>query len=71
MDKLIMAERSATSENERRNVFRQMSVLMNEDAAYVPWHYTSDFKGLSPRVQGFEHAADGIIAFHDLSLVAG
>jgi peptide/nickel transport system substrate-binding protein len=71
MDKLIMAERAATSESDRRNAFRQMSVLMNDDAAYVPWHYTSDFKGLSTHVRGFEHPADGIIAFHDLSLAAG
>jgi peptide/nickel transport system substrate-binding protein len=34
----------------------------------VPWHYTSDFKGLSPKVRGFTHAPDGIIGFQDLSL---
>ncbi len=68
MDKLILAERAAASEADRRPIFRQMSEAMNDDAAYVPWHYTSDFKGLSPRVRGFVHAQDGIIAFQDLSL---
>jgi peptide/nickel transport system substrate-binding protein len=70
MDKLIHAEREAPSEAERRTIFRQMSVLMNEDAAYVPWHYTSDFKGLSPRVRGFVHPADGIIDFRSISLAS-
>lgn len=68
MDKLIQVEREATSEADRRSAFRKMSALMNEDAAYVPWHYTSDFKGLSPRVRGFTHAADGIIDFRDITL---
>jgi peptide/nickel transport system substrate-binding protein len=68
MDTEILAERAAATEDERRPIFRQMSAMMNEDAAYVPWHYTSDFKGLSPRVRGFVHAPDGIIAFQDLSL---
>ncbi len=63
-----MAERAGTTEAARRVAFRKMSDLMNDDAAYVPWHYTSDFKGLSPRVKGFVHAADGIIAFQDISL---
>ncbi|HEY6432385.1 MAG TPA: ABC transporter substrate-binding protein [Acetobacteraceae bacterium] len=70
MDKLIMAERAAASEAERRPIFRKMSALMNDDAAYVPWHYTSDFKGLSPRVKGFIHPADGIIDFRNISLAA-
>ena len=68
MDRLILAERSAASEADRRPLFRRMSELMNQDAAYVPWHYTSDFKGLSPKVRGFLHAPDGIIAFQDISL---
>jgi peptide/nickel transport system substrate-binding protein len=43
---------------------------MNEDAIYVPWHYSSDFKGLSPKVKGFYHAASGIVAFEDIYLEA-
>lgn len=70
MDKLILAERAATAEDERRRVFRRMMNLMNEDAAYVPWHYTSDFKGLSPKVRGFVHTPDGIINLQDLSLAS-
>ena len=68
MDMLIQAERESPSEAERRTIFRKMSAQMNEDAAYVPWHYTSDFKGLSPRVRGFVHPADGIIDFRPISL---
>jgi len=68
MDQLISAERAASSEAERRKVFREISDLMNDDAAYVPWHYGSDFKGLHPKVKGFVHAQDAIIAFQDIYL---
>jgi peptide/nickel transport system substrate-binding protein len=68
MDKLIDAQRAANTEEERRKLFRQVSDLMNDDAVYVPWHYSSDFKGLHPKVQGFVHAQDGIIEFHDIWL---
>jgi len=68
MDQLILAERGARSEADRRKVFREISDLMNDDAAYVPWHYGSDFKGLHPKVKGFMHAQDAIIAFQDIFL---
>ena len=68
MDELIMAERAARSEPERKKVFRAISDLMNDDAAYVPWHYGSDFKGLDPKVKGFVHSQDAIIAFQDIYL---
>ena len=68
MDKLIDAQRRAGSEDERKALFRKISDLMNEDAVYVPWHYSSDFKGLSPKLKGFVHPQDGIVNFQDLSL---
>jgi peptide/nickel transport system substrate-binding protein len=68
MDKLMAAQRQAATEAERKAIFRQVSALMNEDAVYVPWHYSSDFKGLSPTVKGFVHAANGITAFENISL---
>ncbi len=70
MDALIHGEQAAGGEAERRQLFRQVSELMNEDAAYVPWHYSSDFKGLSPKVRGFVHAPDGIIDFRGISVAA-
>ncbi|WP_342643839.1 ABC transporter substrate-binding protein [Rhodoligotrophos ferricapiens] len=70
MDKLIQAERAGRTEEERRIAFRKISELMNEDAVYVPWHYSSDFKGLDPKVKGFQHAADGIINFAELWIEA-
>jgi peptide/nickel transport system substrate-binding protein len=68
MDKLIDAQRAATDQGERRRVFRQISELMNDDAVYVPWHYSSDFKGLHPSVKGFTHAQDSIIKFEGIWL---
>lgn len=70
MDKLILAERASSVESVRRSIFRKMMVLMNDDAPYVPWHYTSDFKGLSPRVRGFVHLPTGIIDFRGISLAS-
>lgn len=68
MDKLIGAQREAQSEVERKAIFRKISALMNEDAVYVPWHYSSDFKGLHPSVKGFVHTASGITAFETIHL---
>jgi peptide/nickel transport system substrate-binding protein len=68
MDKLLDAQRAASNIEDRRKLFRQISELMNDDAVYVPWHYSSDFKGLDPKVKGFVHAQDGIVAFQDLYL---
>jgi peptide/nickel transport system substrate-binding protein len=68
MDELILAERGARNEAERRRVFRQISDLMNDDAVYVPWHYSSDFKGLHPTVKGFVHAQDAITHFEEMWL---
>ncbi|MBM3596742.1 MAG: hypothetical protein FJX35_00900 [Alphaproteobacteria bacterium] len=68
MDQLIDAERTARTEAERRKAFRELSELMNDDAVYVPWHYSSDFKGLHPRVKGFFHSQDAIMTFEDIHL---
>jgi peptide/nickel transport system substrate-binding protein len=68
MDKLMDAQRSVVDLGERRKIFRQVSALMNEDAVYVPYHYSSDFKGYSPKVKGFVHHQDSIISYRDLYL---
>jgi peptide/nickel transport system substrate-binding protein len=68
MDELVMAERAARTEAERRRLFRQIADLMNEDAVFVPWHYSSDFKGLHPKVRGFVHAQDAITRFEEIWL---
>jgi peptide/nickel transport system substrate-binding protein len=70
MDSLIRGQEGATSEAERRTYFRQMSDLMNDDAPYVPWHYSSDFKGLTHNVRGFVHPQDGIIDFREIWVAA-
>ncbi len=68
MDELILAERAARTEAERRRIFRQIAELMNDDAVYVPWHYSSDFKGLHPKVRGFVHTQDAITRFEEIWL---
>lgn len=68
MDELFRLQRAETDQGKRRALFRQIAELMNHDAIYVPWHYSSDFKGLGPRVKGFRHAADSIIEYKYISL---
>lgn len=68
MDALIKEEQLAHSEEERRLSFRRISDLINEDSVYIPWHYSSDFKGFNPKVKGFIPRQDGIIAFQELWL---
>ena len=70
MDVLFQKQRAETDQKRRRAIFRQITDLMNEDAIYVPWHYSSDFKGLSPKVKGFYHTADSIIEYKDIFLDA-
>jgi peptide/nickel transport system substrate-binding protein len=68
MDTLIATERGTSDEAVRRKAFRRMSEVMNDDAAYVPWHDSSDFKGLSKQVHGFFHPADGIVSYRDITV---
>lgn len=68
MDNLFKQQRAETDQNKRRTIFRKIAELSNQDAIYVPWHYSSDFKGLSPKVKGFQHAADSIIEYKYISL---
>ena len=68
MDELLMAQRATGDEAQRRRILREISDLMNEDAVYVPWHYSADFKGLHPRVRDFVHAPDGIIDYRSIQL---
>lgn len=68
MDKLIIAERTGRTEAERNKAFRALAKLANEDAVYIPWHYSSDFKGLSPKVKGFVHPPNGIVDYSSISL---
>jgi peptide/nickel transport system substrate-binding protein len=68
MDELMDKQRSVTDLGKRRKLFREISSLMNEDAVYVPYHYSSDFKGHLPNVKGFVHAQDSIIDFRNIYL---
>jgi peptide/nickel transport system substrate-binding protein len=68
-DQLLTAQRSATSEGERRTLFRKVAELLSEDAVYISYHYGSDFKLRNPGLQGFVHRADGIIRYDELALV--
>jgi len=68
MDELMDKQRSVTDLGKRRKLFREISSLMNEDAVYVPYHYSSDFKGHLPTVKGFVHAQDSIIDFRNIYL---
>ncbi|MCL6286082.1 ABC transporter substrate-binding protein [Ruegeria sp. 2012CJ41-6] len=68
MDKLFSDQRAETDPAKRRAMFREITRLMNEDAIYVPWHYSSDFKGISKKLQGFRHAADSIIEYKYISI---
>jgi peptide/nickel transport system substrate-binding protein len=43
---------------------------MTDDAVYIPYHYGSNIKGLTSKVQGFEHRVDGLVRFTNISLQA-
>lgn len=68
MDDLFYKQRTEIDQGKRRELFRRITELMNKDAIYVPWHYSSDFKGLSPKVKGFNHSADAIVEYQHIYL---
>ena len=68
MDDLFVKQRAETDPSRRREMFRKITETMSHDSIYLPWHYSSDFKGLSPKVRGFRHAADSIIEYQRISL---
>ena len=61
MDKILDGERAAQNEAEGRTLFRKLADLMNEDAVYVPWHYSSDILG--------QHGAGGVSVSGDRAVV--
>src|SRR5262249_7041890 len=68
MDDLLASQRTEQDETVRTAIHRQIADLTTEDAPLIPYHYGSNIKGLSPKVQGFVHRADGLIRYRDLSL---
>ncbi len=68
MDKLFQQQRGEMDLAKRKKLFEQITALMNEDSVYVPWHYSSDFKGIGRRVQGFRHAPDSVIDYKHISV---
>ena len=70
VDALLDKEETASDQATRVQAFRQMSQLITEDAAYIPYHYGSNIKGISKKVVGFQHRVDGLLRFVDVSLNA-
>jgi peptide/nickel transport system substrate-binding protein len=68
VDQLLTTERSVLAQSERRQAFRRIAELLTEDAVYISYHYGSDFKVRSPRLQNFVHRQDGIIRYDELTL---
>ena len=68
MDALLEAERVELDDAKRTKIFRDIADLTTDDMPVVPYHYGSNIKGLSPKVQGFVHRVDGLIRFTDIRL---
>ena len=70
VDELLNQEQTESDPAKRVQAFRQMAQVITDEAAYIPYHYGSNIKGISTRVQGFQHRVDGLLRFVDLSLTA-
>lgn len=68
MDESPDGDRAVQIEAARRALLRKPDDLMNEDGAYVPWHYRSDLEVHHPDVRGFVHDLDSIIRYEEPSL---
>jgi peptide/nickel transport system substrate-binding protein len=67
-DRLIEQARRTSDQAERVRLYRQLALQMNEDAVHIFFHYGSNIKGLSPKVQGFTHFLDSMIRYQKVSL---
>ncbi|MET3662942.1 ABC transporter substrate-binding protein [Aquamicrobium ahrensii] len=70
MDALFLQQRGELDPGKRKQVFDQITAGVSDDSIYIPWHYSSDFKGIGKRVQGFVHKPDSIIDFTRISVTA-
>jgi peptide/nickel transport system substrate-binding protein len=70
IDDLLQQEEIQTDDAKRIQNFRQIAEIMTDDAVYIPYHYGSNIKGLTSKVQGFEHRVDGLVRFTNISLQA-
>lgn len=68
VDALLQDEETTLDPAQRVKDFRQIAQAMTDDAVIIPFHYGSNIKGLSPKVQGFEHRVDGLIRFTTMGL---
>jgi len=68
IDDLLQQEQVEQDDAKRIQIFRRIAEIMTEDAVYIPYHYGSNVKGISPKVQGFEHRVDGLVRFTSLAL---
>lgn len=67
VDQLLTEERASFDAAKRREIFRKLADLMNEDAVYLSYHYGADFKIHTPSLRGFVHRQDGLIRYDELA----
>jgi peptide/nickel transport system substrate-binding protein len=67
-DELIEQAQRSSNLEERVRLYRQLADLLNDDAPQIFFHYGSNVKGLSKRVDGFVHFQDSMIRFQTVSL---
>lgn len=67
-DRLITEAEAEYDQSKRYQIYRQLAVRLNEVATTCFFQLGADFKGISPKVQGFVHMADIITRYKGISL---
>ncbi len=68
LDEVIDAARATSDPDQRRELYHQANVLLNEDAPVLYLYNEAWLYGLSDRVQGFVPSPDGMIRLQGVSL---
>jgi peptide/nickel transport system substrate-binding protein len=68
VDQLIEQGEAEAAVDKRRQIYRGLADRLNAISPFVFYHFGSNFKGLSPKVQGFVHMADTIVRYKDIAI---
>ncbi len=68
VDVLLDAARILTTPDHRKRTYAQILDILNNDLPYLFLYWRKEYKGLSPKLQGFVHIADGMMRFRSVWL---
>ena len=67
MDELLEQARVETDQAKRKEIYEEASQLGKEEAPYIFIYHELDYKAYKNNLEGYQHIADQMMRFHDVS----